>query len=603
MALPLRNIRLTRTDTGFLNRTSGAVGELYYDGGNQTLRLFLDSNGTDQILATRSWVLEQTPEVDLTGLATEDYVDTAIDNIEIPEVDLTGLATEAYVDTALDNLSGASIEVSATAPTTPQEGNVWLNTVNGYLYIYINDGNSSQWIQPASPAGAQGAKGIQGEQGPAGPTGSGAGDVSSLAAPVTNNAIVRYHESTGTIIQNSVVTISDAGAIIAPNNTGSMIPFYYETLVSFPSATNSHGAVAHAHDTGKMYYAHAGQWIELANVSDIAGGGGTVTSVGGTGTVNGLTLSGTVTSSGNLTLGGTLAIAATQITSGTLAVANGGTGTATPGLVAGTNITISGTWPNQTINATSVEGTTSNSFVTIAVAGQSNVVADSSTDTLTLVAGANVTITTNDTTDTITIAAAGGGTASNSFATISVAGQTNVVADSATDTLTLVAGTGISITTNAGTDTVTVTSTVSSGATAFTDLSDRADLTVDKFYLPAITKLTVTASGSSAYLFDQYSGNNPTIYAISGTTIAFDLGTGALSSHPFLIRFAGANYDTGLTHVTSAGVVTTGSSAQGKTSGTLYWKIPANISGTYGYLCSNHGSMIGTITVKDIASI
>ncbi len=38
--------------------------------------------------------------------------------------------------------------------------------------------------------------------------------------------------------------------------------------------------------------------------------------------------------------------------SGTLAVANGGTGTATPALVAGTNVTITGTWPNQTINST-----------------------------------------------------------------------------------------------------------------------------------------------------------------------------------------------------------------------------------------------------------
>lgn len=37
---------------------------------------------------------------------------------------------------------------------------------------------------------------------------------------------------------------------------------------------------------------------------------------------------------------------------GLLPVANGGTGTATPALVAGTNVTISGTWPNQTINAT-----------------------------------------------------------------------------------------------------------------------------------------------------------------------------------------------------------------------------------------------------------
>jgi hypothetical protein len=37
---------------------------------------------------------------------------------------------------------------------------------------------------------------------------------------------------------------------------------------------------------------------------------------------------------------------------GTVAVANGGTGTATPSLVAGTSISITGTWPNQTVNAT-----------------------------------------------------------------------------------------------------------------------------------------------------------------------------------------------------------------------------------------------------------
>ncbi len=36
---------------------------------------------------------------------------------------------------------------------------------------------------------------------------------------------------------------------------------------------------------------------------------------------------------------------------GTLPVANGGTGTTTPSLVAGTNVSITGTWPNQTINS------------------------------------------------------------------------------------------------------------------------------------------------------------------------------------------------------------------------------------------------------------
>jgi hypothetical protein len=42
---------------------------------------------------------------------------------------------------------------------------------------------------------------------------------------------------------------------------------------------------------------------------------------------------------------------ASALTAGILPVAAGGTGTSTPSLVAGTNITITGTWPNQTIDA------------------------------------------------------------------------------------------------------------------------------------------------------------------------------------------------------------------------------------------------------------
>jgi hypothetical protein len=40
-----------------------------------------------------------------------------------------------------------------------------------------------------------------------------------------------------------------------------------------------------------------------------------------------------------------------------LPIANGGTATATPALVQGTGVTITGTWPNQTINATGTGGT------------------------------------------------------------------------------------------------------------------------------------------------------------------------------------------------------------------------------------------------------
>lgn len=48
-------------------------------------------------------------------------------------------------------------------------------------------------------------------------------------------------------------------------------------------------------------------------------------------------------------------------------------------------------------------------FKTIAVAGQSDLVADAPADTLTIVAGSNITLTTNAGTDTLTIAASGGG--------------------------------------------------------------------------------------------------------------------------------------------------------------------------------------------------
>ena len=56
------------------------------------------------------------------------------------------------------------------------------------------------------------------------------------------------------------------------------------------------------------------------------------------------------------------------------------------------------------------------------------------------------------------------------FKNIAVAGQADVVADGTADTLTLVAGTNMTLTTNAGTDTITL---ASSGCLLYT--SDAAD--------------------------------------------------------------------------------------------------------------------------------
>tara|TARA_B100000497_G_scaffold116080_1_gene140144 strand:+ start:481 stop:1935 length:1455 start_codon:yes stop_codon:yes gene_type:complete len=61
------------------------------------------------------------------------------------------------------------------------------------------------------------------------------------------------------------------------------------------------------------------------------------------------------------------------------------------------------------------------------------------------------------------------GTVSEAFKTITISGQSDVVADGATDTLTLVAGTGITLTTNASTDTITITSTATGSALTIQD--------------------------------------------------------------------------------------------------------------------------------------
>ncbi len=82
-------------------------------------------------------------------------------------------------------------------------------------------------------------------------------------------------------------------------------------------------------------------WSQDTSASGV--GSGTVTSIDASGGTTGLAFTGgPITSTGLLTL------------SGILNKINGGTGTANASLVNGTNIAVSGVWPNQTINVTGV---------------------------------------------------------------------------------------------------------------------------------------------------------------------------------------------------------------------------------------------------------
>ena len=110
-----------------------------------------------------------------------------------------------------------------------------------------------------------------------------------------------------------------------------------------------------------------------------------------------------------------------------------------------------------------------------AFAGDTNLTFNRTTDTLStvnltgsltqltdgssyLIAGSNVTIVTGST-GAITIASSAAGGASNTFSTLSIAGQDDITADTATDTLTLAAGANVTLTTDASSDTITIAST------------------------------------------------------------------------------------------------------------------------------------------------
>ena len=74
-------------------------------------------------------------------------------------------------------------------------------------------------------------------------------------------------ELAGNLSVSGISTFSnslDVNGRIVGIQTNSVIPFYYDNVSEFPSASTYHGAFAHAHNTGRAYFAHAG-WKELVN--------------------------------------------------------------------------------------------------------------------------------------------------------------------------------------------------------------------------------------------------------------------------------------------------------------------------------------------------
>ena len=123
----LNNIRIIPRDDEFLNRKLGSRGEIFYDKDSNSLRL---------------------------------YDGRVAGGISLAKADLTNISNAAFLAKAIaagvgsggnNSESGASISVSPTAPQDAESGNLWFNSVNGYLYVYVDDESSEQWVQPGLP--------------------------------------------------------------------------------------------------------------------------------------------------------------------------------------------------------------------------------------------------------------------------------------------------------------------------------------------------------------------------------------------------------------------------------------------------------------------
>ena len=97
----------------------------------------------------------------------------------------------------------------------------------------------------------------------ASPSVSAAGNL-TIETTASNGSITLTPNGTGNIAlgANVVVDGTDNGYLkwTAP----------YATTGDLPSATTYHGMFAHVHGTGKGYFAHGGNWVELANHSQLA---------------------------------------------------------------------------------------------------------------------------------------------------------------------------------------------------------------------------------------------------------------------------------------------------------------------------------------------
>ena len=167
---------------------------------------------------------------------------TNLDNVSV--AGFTTVAQDLNVDghTNLDNVSVAG--VSTFTGLLKANGQTGLNNVSVVgTTTFFPTGNYTRFFTEIDAQG-----GIE---------------VGPVGFSTFNSSVVV--SAGATLNELNVTGVSTFGGRIQGAATNNVIPFLYSNMTDLPSAGSYHGAVAHVHATGSLYYAHAGQWWELVN--------------------------------------------------------------------------------------------------------------------------------------------------------------------------------------------------------------------------------------------------------------------------------------------------------------------------------------------------
>ena len=155
-------IRIIPRSQEFLDRNVGSSGEVFYNRESNSLRLYNGNNRGGYEVA----ILDNTGALNLTSAKNKIRADwDTLANLTsevsattyrgmVAYVQETGQLYYAHNDTwnAISaSGGGASVDVSVNPPSEPEAGNIWFNSNTGRLYVYVDDGDTQQWVQPATP--------------------------------------------------------------------------------------------------------------------------------------------------------------------------------------------------------------------------------------------------------------------------------------------------------------------------------------------------------------------------------------------------------------------------------------------------------------------